>query len=685
MRSKTSYFNPTLFKKNLARFWPLWGGASFIGALFPLYLLALLIHEGRPLLDSRLEATSLYYDALIYAVPAVSLVYGALCALAVWGWLYNTRSVGMYHSLPITRKGLFATSLLSGLSMMLIPYAVTGALTILVSLAAGVFEPVGLLVTILGVLGDTFFYFATATLVVFVTGNPFAFAAFYFIFHFLAAFAEWLVSRLMTAFYFGVEAAYGGVVEFLSPTMYLTRMLSVYTESEEIVMPDGWVDRGRILSVTLVNGWLIAVYALAGAVLLAAAWALYRRRRSESAGEVVAVGWMKPIFRYGVAFCAAIAGGSLLYTLFCRDIFQTGTTASTVPMAVCMAVAGVLGYYIASMLLAKSLQVFRGSAKGVLGTAVAAVAVCCLIAADPWGVEAWVPDAGELESVTARLYGIHGGAASATLEDPAGIQKILDAQAAVIAERDALERIWGSGLHRSTAQLQLTFRLKEGRSSAVYRYYDIPVSEGEQPEAVQVLAALAADPAFQESSIFQGITVQSRRNLREARLTGGYVASLYNPETQSYEGLDLTLEQAGALEEAVRRDIQAGNFGRTLFLVSGEEYDRAVSDLHIQLNYALELQDSGPNRDSYVQNETISIGLSTYCTETLKALEDLGVLNEGRKLLTHAEQYALESGEAGVPFEGDYDPNSFPRSGSVVYPGDAYVYPGEEVDAALLH
>lgn len=243
MRSKTSYFNPTLFKKNLARFWPLWGGASFLGALFPLYLLALLIHEGRPLLDNRLEATSLYYDALIYAVPAVSLVYGALCALAVWGWLYNARSVGMYHSLPITRKGLFATSLLSGLSMMLIPYAVTGALTILVSLAAGVFEPVGLLVTILGVLGDTFFYFATATLVVFVTGNPFAFAAFYFIFHFLAAFAEWLVSRLMTAFYFGVEAAYGGVVEFLSPTMYLTRMLSVYTEHEELLMPDGWIDR----------------------------------------------------------------------------------------------------------------------------------------------------------------------------------------------------------------------------------------------------------------------------------------------------------------------------------------------------------------------------------------------------------------------------------------------------------
>ena len=25
MQSRTSYFNPTLFRKNLTRFWPLWG------------------------------------------------------------------------------------------------------------------------------------------------------------------------------------------------------------------------------------------------------------------------------------------------------------------------------------------------------------------------------------------------------------------------------------------------------------------------------------------------------------------------------------------------------------------------------------------------------------------------------------------------------------------------------------
>ena len=107
MRSKTSYFNPTLFKKNLSRFWPLWGGASLLGALAPLYLLSYILlndHLGRYISDP-LEITLGYYEVLSVLVPAVSLVYGALCALASWGWLYNPRSVGLYHSLPITRKG----------------------------------------------------------------------------------------------------------------------------------------------------------------------------------------------------------------------------------------------------------------------------------------------------------------------------------------------------------------------------------------------------------------------------------------------------------------------------------------------------------------------------------------------------------------------------------------------------
>lgn len=443
MRSKTSYFNSTLFKKNLARFWPLWGGASIIGALFPLAFLTILIREnalfGEPMRDP-LGVTAGYYQIVAWIIPTLSLLYAALCALAAWGWLYNPRSVSMYHSLPITRKGIFVTDFLSGMAMMLLPYAVTGGLAILVSAIVGGLEPVGLAVTILAVAGQSFFFFASATAVVFVTGNPFAFAALYFIFHFIAAGAEWLVTRLMTMFYFGVERYYQGVIEFLSPTMYLTRMLDVDTTSRQIINAEGW-EESVLESVTLANGWLIAVYALAGAVLLAAAWALYRRRRSESAGEVVAVGWMKPIFRYGVAFCAACTGGMALYNVFFAG-YETTRTASPVPLALCMAAVGVIGYYIASMLLSKSLRVFRGSWKGVLATALASAALCAAVALDPLSVESWTPRPEEVGSVLLIVNGVNGRGVSTRLTDPALIQNILDVHQAVLAEREDLNKSW---------------------------------------------------------------------------------------------------------------------------------------------------------------------------------------------------------------------------------------------------
>ena len=206
MRSKTSFFNPTLFKKNLARFWPLWGSVSVIGALIPLYALTELIQDGfRSHAGEALEVTMGYYYGLAYFVPIFSLFYAALCALAVWHYLYNARSVGLYHSLPITRKGLFITNFLSGMAMMLIPYVAAGLLAVLITMAAGLFDPVGVIITVLGVIGESFFYFAAATAIVFVTGNPFAYAAFYFIFHFIVAGAEWLVTELLNEFYFGVS------------------------------------------------------------------------------------------------------------------------------------------------------------------------------------------------------------------------------------------------------------------------------------------------------------------------------------------------------------------------------------------------------------------------------------------------------------------------------------------------
>ena len=400
MQSKTSCFNGTLFRKNLTRFWPLWGLASFIGALYPLAILLNLARGDWSL--TAPEFTRMYYQ-VVSVVPAIDLVYAALCALAVWSYLYSARSVGLMHTLPIRREGIFLTNFLSGFAMTLIPYAVTGALCVLVSLCGGVFDAKGLLITVLAVLGESFFYFSSATFVCFITGNAFAMPALYALLHFLAVLLDWLISSFAQGFIFGFSTNYTGAVEWLSPTVYLAHNIQPLGTYEEVTQAyaSGTYTEHVLTSVELENFWLVGVYALAGLALAALALVLYRSRRSETAGDVVAVGWLRPVFRYGVAGLCALLGGQLLYSLFWYG-FQTGSYYDTLPMVVCLLVAGAIGYYGASMLLAKSLKVFRGSWKGLLAVLAGCVLVCCTLHFDLLGIASRVPEASQIQ--TCLLY-----------------------------------------------------------------------------------------------------------------------------------------------------------------------------------------------------------------------------------------------------------------------------------------
>ena len=72
MRSKTSCFNSTLFRKNLSRYWPLWGLASFGGAMFPL---AMLLGEQVPLTAFVQGGFALWGNLLYVSVCSTALCY----------------------------------------------------------------------------------------------------------------------------------------------------------------------------------------------------------------------------------------------------------------------------------------------------------------------------------------------------------------------------------------------------------------------------------------------------------------------------------------------------------------------------------------------------------------------------------------------------------------------------------
>ena len=256
MPSKRSFCSATLLKKNLSRFWPLWGGASLVGFLIPLWLLLSLLSYGHQNAEAADFAISCY-TAVTAVVPGVTFCYAILCAMAVWSYLYSARSVGLFHALPMDRTCLFVTNTLSGLAMMLIPYVTTGLPVCLIALGWGFLDLGAALETAALVILMTLTFFGVATFCAMITGNIFALPAFYLVLNFAFPALELLFSGFAEQFLVGLAGASTGALDFLSPVMMLYGRLNAY-----------YMDGVPVLE----GAPTAAVYGLVGIALLVVSW-----------------------------------------------------------------------------------------------------------------------------------------------------------------------------------------------------------------------------------------------------------------------------------------------------------------------------------------------------------------------------------------------------------------------------
>lgn len=649
MRSKTSCFNGTLFRKNLSRYWPLWGLASFGGAMFPLAMLLELLHNGFRFW-SPLETRQAYYTVLSYGVPVISIVYAILCAMAVWNYLYNARSVGMMHTLPVRREGLFVTNVLSGLTMMAIPYAVTGVLLVLVTMLFGGFEPVGVLVTVLGVMGESLFFFGLATFCAFIVGNVFMLPALYGLLNFIAVLTDFMVNLLAQGFCFGLNSSYSGTVEWLSPVVYLIQKISPNSTYETQWVTDRLggqrYETSVLTSVTLENGWLIAAYAAAGAALLGLAWLLYRRRRSESAGDVVAVGWMKPVFRYGCAVYAAILGGRLLYALLWES-FQSGRYFTVLPMILCMIAGGAIGYYAASMLLAKTPRVFKTTWKGMLAVALGCAALCGAMKCDLFGVVRRVPAPDSVKLV--NVYAAGSNYYLTPGKDDALIEKVRTLHQTIIDDKDyIMSTAEGRSVYMETEEGSYTIGAPASEivSTSVSSFANTSVrftytlNSGLKVERRYNLY-LTQNRMDQEDTydhlLDQLINSQEMRQKRiRWRDEGFQLDGAWIDTWRDYS--DLSSREAGLLLDAVAKDAENGDWGVYNWFLADNDADNY--DLRIQFEY--KLPESQFNRI----HDTIRINVKEGMTETIRALKDLKLITDA-DLVTNRERYPWQYAAGG--------------------------------------
>lgn len=581
------------------------------------------------------EVTELYYNALVYVIPVVSLVYAILCAVATWEYLFFPKNVGMMHTLPIKREGIFVTNFLSGMTMMLIPYVVTGAMCVIVSVMLGCFALVPLLETIAGVLGLCLFYYCSATFVAFLTGNIFMLPALYFLLHFLAPLLDFLCSTYAGQFIYGLNSDYSGAVDFLSPTVYIMKTMRVETLWQDVPNPDFPGEMmSEVMGYDLHGLWVIGVYALVGLVLLALAWVLYSRRRSECAGEVMAVRHLKPVFRFGIAALAAMTGGLLLYMLLWSSV-HSKTLMAPLPLAIFMIIAGAIGYYAASMMLAKSLRVFRGSWKGMALVAAFSVVLCFSLSADVFGVGQRVPDEDDIRELTFRAadntYTFYGD----DEDEEDLLEQVLDLHESIAEDTDYIVAGLDGDLARSvqaradetyvyeelfrTHSVLFTYRLKDG--TTLSRRYSLPITRERltQPETYDAKL----------DTLINSMDMRCKRLFMD------------QPEYQIYDGhvwmdfgddnnFDLNDREAATLMEAVRKDAVAGNWGEYKW------FDDSYADRYA-MSIDLNLRAETPESDRGYYHESLYLYVNPEMEYTIAALISLDIVDSQEELLTYAQ------------------------------------------------
>lgn len=563
MRSVTSYFNRELLRGALQRTWPLWAAYTLIWLLLlPVTLFIRLsdrhIVYSRPTLSYELLSTGLPSGAMMAAV------FGIFFAMAMFAYLTNSRATNGMHAMPIRREGLFLTHYLAGLFCQVVTLLVSFALAALVTAAFGVFDGyavgMGLLLCVLLVL----FFYSFGVLCMVCVGQILAGAVFYGILNFLFVGMEVLLRSFAGNFLYGYDGRSSAFSTApLSPPVEIASSLSVS------YVYDG-IDP---IGVRVFHLGTFAAYAAAGLVLAALALLLYRKRRSEMTGNTVAIGWLRPVFKYGVALCSAFSLGQLLSYFVFELTDSTYTAGALIGTIACMIFAGLIGYYAAEMLLKKSFRVFKTSWKGALATSAVLILIGLSFPLDLTGYQTRVPEQSDIVSATVDLYG-GNVSGSFNLSGQESIALLRDAHCAVITDK-ARQTEYNRRyvpFDGDTCMLRITYELADG--TELFRSYDLSIDE-----------ALLSDPSSPESALTKlaNCTEITRArvlggwvpdHLEELRITGGYLnCSYYSDGKYSHsQEAELNAAQANSAFTALMQDCDAGSI-ESADLFAAEEDD----------------------------------------------------------------------------------------------------------------
>lgn len=230
MKSKISFINRTMLQKNVKLYWPIW----------TLYTIVLLLN-GPFSMWSRFKNAEFIYGKnwhkymLDIISPAISMeadmififVMALVTGMAMFSYLYNSRACNMIHSMPVTRRQLFSTNVLTGLLFMWIPQIIKYIMSFVICISYGNTKVVHIGINLLAAMGISFFMYSLVCLCAMITGQLVSVAVMYAVVNLLYGGAVIAIPKLKPVFRWVLGCLGGLILSTVTASLLLGLRISI--------------------------------------------------------------------------------------------------------------------------------------------------------------------------------------------------------------------------------------------------------------------------------------------------------------------------------------------------------------------------------------------------------------------------------------------------------------------------
>ena len=570
MKLKKSFFNKTLFMKNVVLYWPLW--AVYTVFLFCMQPGSIWVYNYNASFRTGYDMTNRLRDLIstlamegyIVLIAFFAIFYG----MALFNYLYNSKSANMIHSLPVDRTQLFGTNVISGLSFLIVPQVVVAILSTIVCLSYGITRVDYLGIWLLMAMGSAVVAFSIVTFCAMFTGLLVALPAYVIIVNLLSHWVYYIIYVVVTIFGYGVGnlgTLASKIAEMASPFYCFMGYVSIYRDYDVA---------GNLRGIGVSGVAILCVYLVVAIILYALAYVIYQKRKIESAGDLITIGWVKPVFRYGVGLSGGIFFGLLLREL----LISLSIPCPLVLAVVLMLVLGAIAYFVADMLVQKSFHVFKK--KNWMNCGVFSVALLLTF----FGIYAYagvcemrLPEEGHIVSATmnmgydVKLYGEE-------------TDVILDIHKQILEEKDYAKKYLDNGGYNYE---YISIRYEMDNGETIRRSYEIPYEYENTKAILKEVQRIESNP----ENFYRYMFGRNYEQITE--FGGGWIEIMLESKRETeyygYENISITQEQAEKLYQAILEDTKAGNLIKyNVYWNSAAEFelmDYKYSEAYLMIEY----------------------------------------------------------------------------------------------------